>query len=213
MQDGETDRLPMTDVEAYLTPEQVKQLIDAAPDIRWKVFFHTLFWTGRRVSELVGGKIYSNKPPYELKEELPGLCPADIDPVNNMIAFTILKKKIRRKYWIPVKKEVINNLMLYVTMKNIGPHERIFPFTRQRADQVIKKIGQKIGIVSLGSKNKPLHCHVLRHSFAIHCSRIAENPAQLQQLSHILKHSSIAITEAYLKEFNPKTDRELVDKL
>lgn len=64
--------------------------------------------------------------------------------------------------------------------------DRVFPFTRQYADQLAKRYG-------FG------HCHILRHSFAVNYIKQNHSPWALRNLQRILGHSHINTTMKYLE--------------
>lgn len=189
---------PMSNSRGYLEWRDVERLIDATSNKRDRVLFKTLAYTGRRVSEIVRGPL--NKP-----EKQYGIRPCDIEKDSNIIHFNILKKPVIKREPVTVWPEIKKILVNYTT--NLHDNEWIFPLTRQRVEQLVKKYGRKIGITHVGDgdRNK-LHPHHFRHSFAIHMARNLKNPADLRKLQMILKHSSITITEHYLKFAETDTD-------
>jgi site-specific recombinase XerD len=177
--------------------------------------FMTLYRTGRRISEVVGQKPYKSTP---------GLRPMDFY-TDNLIEFTILKKnqirtktkgnkdiaeeKLIKMRWekehkrvlIPVDTEYYNLMKMLIKHNNIQPHQRIFKFSRQRADKILKKITNNIGIYR---PQKKIHCHMFRHTFAVHFLKgNPNNPMALIQLKDLLHHSNIDITTTYT-QFTPE---------
>ena len=61
--------------------------------------------------------------------------------------------------------------------------------TTMGAHFIVKKYAAKAGVV--------LHCHTLRHTFAMNYLRA--NPSAIQTLSQLLGHSSLDVTSLYLQ--------------
>lgn len=179
----------MNDLKGFLTPEEVRTVIigaDFGDRLRNKMLIKTLAYTGRRVSEVVGLK--------QGKEVIGGLRPCDIDVDHNQILWCIIKKKGGEKRWIPAPPELIDNLVKYINISIIKREDRIFPITRQRVFQIIRMAGFKCGINIVGSHK--IHPHHFRHSYAISLLR---NNTPLHEIKKLLAHSTIMITESYLK--------------
>jgi integrase/recombinase XerD len=187
---------PMTDPRSYLDASQIKGIIDATDNLVYRRVFYVLAKTGRRVSEIVRC-----------------LTPSDIDFTNNLVNFTILKKKKKTKSLLPISDEVAKVLKRQITENKIGENSYIFWMSRQRVDQIFKKSAERIGITHIGhsQRNKP-HVHLLRHSFAIRGAENLTSPADLVKLQNLLGHSRIDTTMFYLK-FNPKEERELLERM
>jgi integrase/recombinase XerD len=189
----ETPAAPMRDPRSYLTIEQIKQIISACDNIRDKILFMLLARSGRRVSEIVRC-----------------LKPKDIDFENRLINYRILKKKGETRALLPVDTETLKLLKEYIKREKINENEFIFKISRQRVDQIFKKLCRKVGIMKIG-EHMP-HVHVLRHSFAIQWSKIAKNPADVIKLKEQLAHSRIDTTMFYLR-FSPEESRDLLEKM
>jgi integrase/recombinase XerD len=170
---------PMKNEQEFLTYEQIKAIINACDNLRDKALLVTLTKTGRRVSEVVKSMKVS-----------------DIDFNEGVIYFRILKKKYEKKERFYVDKEVLDILKKYLETAELK-NDFVFDITRQRVDQIFKKICYSIGITKIG-EHKP-HVHVLRHSYAIEYAKRAGNPADLVQLKNQLAHSKIETTMFYLK--------------
>lgn len=224
----------MQNRKRYIKPHQVQQLInhffnkDGHKNINKAYLIYTLWRTGRRISEIVGDLHNINR--------MPGLRPMDIDQEDKTITFSILKKnpvKSKDKYGKKRNEETIQkeqftkppqfesiayddtffkDLLNYTQTLRLEPHERIFPYTRQYIDFIIKKAAQKINL-HLGYKTTidqttgksltqkmPINIHSLRHGFSMHFLKNNKgNPNALPMLQEILCHSSITVTKTYLK--------------
>lgn len=182
----------MTYPKGYLNDEEINRFLNACLTDRDRALFTLLSRTGRRVSEIIRS-----------------LKPKDVNWIECMVFFTILKRKEPVKRPIPVNKEAIDLLKKYVEAYNIDEDEHIFKINRHRVYQLTRSIAKRCGLEYVNGK--PIHPHIFRHSFAVHIAKKIKDPAGLKKLQKLLGHSSIQITEYYL-QFSPKDIQELVDK-
>ena len=181
---------PIKDLKAYLSPEQIERLIAAAPNLRDALLVRILWRTGIRVGELVG-----------IKE-------SDIDFDNRAIAIKVQKlrkrdgKTVERRRLVPIDQGTLDMIKQYLAWRAQFPYtgDLLFPITRQRVNQLFWRLGRRSGITSVGdptiSQHTKLHPHVLRHSFAIHCTKKGMSVERLQK---ILGHQSPITTSVYLQ--------------
>lgn len=181
---------PIRDLKAYLEPEQVKQLVVAATNLRDRVMVRMLWRTGIRVSELISIKA------------------SNIDFNNRAIAIKVQKmrkkdgKPIERRRVVPIDQGTLAMVSEYLEWRKQFPYkgDSLFPITRQRVDQIFWKLGRRAGIGELGdpavSQRRKLHPHHLRHSFAIHCIK---RGMKVERLQKILGHQSPTTTSVYLQ--------------
>lgn len=217
----------MRDKTDYFSRNEIDTMLKYCIDtgrIRDYVLFFLLYRSGRRISEIVG------QPPYTLAH---GLRPVDIRDEEPLIEWCILKKrpiKLKRKdgkvrkvesllreklYKEPMKKlkaidrEAHGLIKEYVENQEILSHSRVFPITRQRADQLIKEVAKECKIARASKK---IHIHQFRHSHAIHFLKAhPRDPTALMKLNQNLEHSTIEITKTYL-QFTQYDVRESMDK-
>jgi len=197
----------MKDLKGYLSSDDVRKLIehgDFGPkSVRNILLIKTLAYTGRRVSEIVGLRKYVNhKTVYT-----GGLKPKDIDQERCMILWNIVKKRSPKQAWIPAQPEIINNLIMYVNKNDIKEDEIIFPISRERVFQLVRYAGKLANLNMVG--NKKIHPHVLRHSLAV---SLIQNDTPIFEIKKILDHSSILVTEGYLK-ISPEDIRKSINKV
>jgi len=186
---------PIKDVAGYLPRDKVVELVNASSgNIRDFVLLSTLALTGRRVSEIVGLRYRTGEDGNEvrLEEPLGGLRPMDLLE-GDTAAFMILKRKAPTRKVKPIPAKLTKLLKEYIAYKNIKPEALIFPISRQRVDQIIKKYARLIGIRSVG--NRKMGAHVFRHSYAI--SLI--DKLNIGMLQELLGHASIDTTAHYLQ--------------
>jgi len=185
------DKNPAEEVDApklwkslpkYLSFEEVERLL-AAPDVetpmglRDRAMLELLYATGLRVTELVKLKLDQvvEDPPLVRvigKGNKERLVPMGRD------AFRLLNEYISQ-----VRPRQNKILSPYVFLNNRGG-----ALTRQRFWQIIKGYARKAEV------KRPIHPHVLRHSFATH---LLENGADLKSLQMLLGHADISTTQIY----------------
>ena len=194
---------PIRDLRAYLEPDQVARLIDAAPTLRDALLVRIPWRTGIRVSEMIGIKV------------------SDIDFESRAILIKVQKmrkrdgKTIERRRVVPIDQGTLDMVREYLEWRKQFPYkgDLLFPITRQRVDQIYWKLGRRAGIKEIGdpavSKHRKLHPHVLRHSFAIHC---VKRGMTIERLQKILGHSSPTTTSVYL-QYSLKDLHEDYDKV
>ena len=154
--------------------EYIKDRLELIENKNHKMLFMFLWKTGVRISEALGVR------------------KKDVDLVNYTVEIRWLKKRRYETRLIPLHPE-LRNLLDYF-MSSLKADEKLFPFSRQRADQVVRKYFS-------GS------CHQFRHSFAINWLRCG---GDLYVLSKMLGHSSITVTEIYLKIVPRDIGKELL---
>lgn len=145
---------------------------------RNRVMVEVMFWCGLRVSELVNIQVAN---------------------VNwESASLTLLNTKGGKTRIVPVKRELLTHLRLYLDTRQKAKYSRndsIFlnmygeQLTTRRVQQIIKRYAEKSGI------QKKITPHTFRHSFATHCSKCGVDTKTLQQM---LGHGWVSTTEIYL---------------
>ena len=151
----------------WIEKDQLIELLSKIPESHTRdlLFFNYLWRTGCRVSEALAIK----KENINFKEDL--------------IEILWLKSRKGKTRYIPLHQS-LKNLLFFYTAKMNQP-DRLFKFSRQRADILAKKYG-------FG------HCHIFRHSFAVNFVKQNKGPRALEYLQKLLGHSVITITQQYL---------------
>ena len=198
-------RTPMNDSRGYLTIPQVWKIIDAADSPRDRLLIMTLAMTGRRVSEVIGlRKQVKQDGGWKYSEDvIGGLKPEDILPDRNAIVFNILKKKNPVEKVIGVPSRLKESLLKYIKARRLQEDELVFPITRQRVHQIVKRMGRRSGIEMVGKK--PLHVHHFRHSFAVYMA----DKTSLKKLQELLAHSDINMTAHYLQYSSKDIEKDI----
>lgn len=218
----------LTEYTNYQNGIKYASKIQALKDMKKGLLILTTYRCGRRISEMIG---------KSRVRHYVGLRPCDLIPGKSLILFHILKKNhvrlktpqgkpksedkiIREKLdkkpkraIIAVDKDIYNILIRFIKNHDIHLNERIFPFSRQYCDVLIKEAAEHTGVIVPGTRiikdkvtkeefehKKQVHFHHLRHSFAVHfLEKKKNNPQALIILQGLLCHSSIEVTKAYLR--------------
>ena len=191
----------------YLEPTQLQSLIAAAPNPRDRAFVALLAKTGIRISEAIQLRV--SDIDYErgmltivhLKERLRLKCPHCGERLGKKHVFCpacgnkvgqALREKIeqRRQRTIPVDHNTLHLIDDYLKWRRRFPYQGplLFPFSRQRGWQLIRKLGRRAGI-------KGLHPHSLRHLLA---TTWVTKGLDVKKLQVLLGHASIATTMEYV---------------
>lgn len=154
------------DIIPHFTKDEMQMLLQDVPANRTGVMFQFAWRTGMRVTEIVSIK------------------KGDIDFQNEELTIRWLKSRKAHHRVLCMHSSLKN--MLYMYSAAMRHDDRLFPITRQRADQLAKKY-------NFG------HMHKIRHSFAVNFLRQSKSPYALVELKEILGHSKIETTMQYLK--------------
>lgn len=213
----------MNDLTGYFKEGQRKMIYNAADNIRDKVLIRLLWMTGRRIGEILSIRVsdidfdkssivtHIEKKTQNKKDEHGNIIRNDNGrPVKIKLDLTDLTEidDFTKRLII----EYVNRLGLqsndYLLRSDFKDENK--PISRQRADQIIKRLSYSVGIYKVGNK-KP-HVHNFRHSFAIDMANKMKSPADVRKLQMMMNHSTLAVTETYLK-FNREGFKELLNNI
>jgi len=204
----------MKDLQGYFKDGERERLYNNASTTRDKSLIRLLWITGRRINEILNIKV------------------SEIDFEKKNIIIHVEKKTKSIKNSDGTKSRVKDDLLslshmdnftiellkLYIIDYKLNRNDYLFkspvkenkPITRQRAFDIIKRIGKEADVNNVG--NKGIHPHHFRHTYAIDVAKRMKTPADVRKLQLLLDHSSLAVTEQYLK-FSDKDVTELIDSL
>jgi len=169
-----------------LTKEEVKKLIENAPDIRSKLFIEFMYSSGLRVSECA-----------KLKWQ-------DLD-FNEKIG--LLKKgKGKKDRLFILSNRLIEDLKNWERKSEyIFPNEDE-PLSTRTIQRSVKKAAKIAGI------QKKVYSHLLRHSFATH---LLESGVDIRIIQELLAHSNLQTTQFYtnISKKTIKSIRSPLDEL
>ena len=153
------------DLKAQLQPEQVDMLIAVATNPRDRAFVSLLARTGIRISEAIQLKV--SDIDFErgmltivhLKERLRLKCPYCEESLGKRHLFCpicgnkvdkVIRQKIEQRHQrtIPVDPASLRLIQEYLEWRRSFPYRGplVFPFSRQRGWQLVKKLGKRTGI-------------------------------------------------------------------
>lgn len=162
----------------YITPEEASKAIRVLNE-PYSTMLALLWFTGLRVSELVGLKVES------------------VDFANRCLTTTCLKKRRHKKERsVPLTEVMLLRLKPFVKGSPEAPlfrHRRggkLMPYSRKRVWEIVQIAFKKAGLPT-----EKAHPHSFRHGFAMH-SFNSEIP--LVKIQKLLGHSDPKATTEYL---------------
>jgi len=198
-----------------------RRLVDCGRNPRDKAYASTMCTTGMRATESIRfeedhidferGTLTIVHLKQKSKLKCPGcggilgkrhlFCPSCGKKVDNAIRE---KVEQRRERVIPLDGETLDLLRCYLEWRHQFPYRGplLFPFSRVRGWQLVRKIGRRAGI-------EGLHPHSLRHLLAT--TWVAKG-LDIKKLQLMLGHASIATTMEYV-DSNFEQLRNEYDKL
>jgi len=197
----------MKDSGDYIEYSDYLKLLESCKDDMEKLMLTILWKTGRRVSEILGGKLKRNDGIIECE----GLKPKDIDYENKIIHFWIIKKKEIYKSPKPIDDELLMILKDYITRMSIPNDARVIPRTRQWWDLIVKRMTRDTGVTTFSGRR--LHAHCFRHSWNKEAGSIAETPEDIALQKAYMEHSNENITMSYYMKFGSKAQRKLIERM
>jgi site-specific recombinase XerD len=163
-------RLPV-----ILSPQEVLQLLRAAPSFPHHVIFSTMYGTGMRVSEAVH------------------LRAADIDSQRMMIRIELSKGHKGRD--VQLSPKLLELLRCY--WRKVRPGEWMFPgqnpdqpLSRDAVGHAVAQASQRAGL------KKHTSPHSFRHAYAVH---LLEAGTDVRRIQLLLGHRSLSTTARYLR--------------
>ena len=222
--------------KAYLEPEEIEKLEEAAEYLRDKLLIRLLFHLGCRISEALGitvrdidfgrGTVTIQHLKARISLSCPhcgaGLskshrfCPGCGIEVEKAVA---REKEHQRLRVLPVDDDTRVMLMEYV--KRGGPVSRngkksLFDISRHRAWQIVKACALKARLPCLVNpetgKVHNVSPHKLRDAFAVHAVKLDDSGDGLRMLQEHLGHRSITTTMRYRK-VSGEEQKEWYEKL
>ncbi|NKC02230.1 MAG: tyrosine-type recombinase/integrase [Pseudomonadales bacterium] len=180
----------------YFVLPEILTLLEKALHSVDHLMIDTVWHTGARVSELLA--------------LTPSSFHIDIENNDSFVSLQTLKKPRRGhpaiskrqagppKRMVPLRNGAyLDRVQRHLETFKTKPNERIFSFTRQTANNRLKRIAAQL-------PNLPFEpsVHTLRHSFAINC---VIHGAPIRILQMWMGHSNIASTEIYTRVLGTET--------
>ncbi len=209
--------------KAYLDPQEVNMLEQAATYLRDKLLIMLLFHLGCRISEALALEVRDidfkrgTVTIQHLKSRVRMNCPKcgaslakrhDFCPAcgEKVVEVVTKSQEHRRLRTLPLDEETLK--MLHDYIKRGGPVERgdktlIFGINRHRAWQIVKECGEKARLPKIiNSESGRVHNvspHRLRDAFAIHAMKVDDSGDGMRLLQEHLGHVSFNTTAKYRK--------------
>jgi integrase len=159
----------------YMTKSELSRLLANAKqenELHWQAML-TAFYFGLRVSEVTA------------------ILGEDVQ--DNQLTVKRLKNSMRTLQRLPVTNGSPEfEFRLSALSKAAGPRERVFPLSRQRCDQFMKRYCRLAGI-----HRSKAHFHSFKHSIAMAIWAETKQPGQIKSY---LGHKSMSSTMQYLSE-------------
>lgn len=189
-------RLDHAAVPQYLIREQIGQLVAACVSERDRLLVRMGWETGARISELLGIRRF------------------DLDLRNRQIRLRTLKRRAYRQRkrreqfrWVPISDALAADLARYLLEHALPEDQRMFPFSRVRAFQIVRDAGGRAHLVARGGRH--VSPHILRHSFAMNC---LTQGVPINVVKELLGHASVLNTMIYLKS-DPSEARSFLSRV
>jgi integrase/recombinase XerD len=165
-------------IPIVLSPDEVKRMIDATPNLRHRTILMTLYSTGIRCSELCHLRLHDIDKERMVVRIRQGKGGKDREVPLNLKLLEQL-----RTYYRSVKRR---NGWLFPSLQTRRPHQ---PITQKTVYYACRDAARRAGIA------KAVHPHTLRHSFA---TELFENGAELPVIQTLLGHADPRDTMVYL---------------
>jgi len=207
--------------KAYLEPDEVERLEQAAEYLRDRLLIRLLFHLGCRVSEALGVKVSDIDfkqglvTIQHLKQRIKLSCPECSARLGKRHQFcpacgckvekAVADEKEHRKFRVlPLDEETMKILKEYLGRGGANAKTRlIFDLSRHRAWQIVKECAMKARLPRLvNSESGKVHNvspHRLRDAFAVHAVKVNDSGDGLRLLQEHLGHQSITTTMRYRK--------------
>ena len=222
--------------KAYLEPEEVARLEEAAEYLRDKLLIRLLFHLGCRVSEALGVAVgdvdfeHSTVTIRHLKARIKLACPHCGGRLSRAAKFcpgcgakvgkaVAQEKEQRRLRVLPLDGQTLEMLQDYISrggaISRNGKHV-LFGVNRHRAWQIVKGCAERAGLPRVvNPETGRVHSvspHRLRDAFAVMAVKLDDSGDGLRLLQEHLGHQSITTTMRYRK-VSGEEQREWYEKL
>ena len=198
----------MKDLHAFLTQDQINEMIDGCEYLMDRVLIRLLQRTGMRVSELV--------KPGKGKNPALGLRVSNILWDENALIIRHAKRKDNPPRRIDVDPETLAMVREYLD-KRPNKSEFVIPVGRQMAYLIVRRAAERVGITEVGdslvSQRRHPHPHHLRHAFCTHV--IKKSGGKLEEVARLQRyvgHANISTTMSYL-DISDEEQRKWYDDL
>ena len=210
--------------KAYLEPDEVERLEQAATNLRDRLLIRLLFHLGCRVSEALGiavpdidfaqGTVRIQHLKTRLKLGCPhcgtrlgkshSFCPGCGAKIEEAVAKEMEHRRMRT---LPLDRGTLDMLRDYIArggpVSKKGDRQLLFGVNRHRSWQIVRECAEKAGLGALvNPETGKLHGvspHKLRDAFAVHAVKHDDSGDGLRLLQEQLGHASFNTTAKYRK--------------
>jgi integrase/recombinase XerD len=209
--------------KAYLEPDDIELVKQAASNLRDKILVHLLFHLGCRITEALSIKVddidfdRSTVTIVHLKRRIKISCPACGARLGVAHIFCpkcgvivgknqVEEQEHRRQRVLPVDIDTLKMLEEYIRRGGYvvkDGKKLIFGINRHRAWQIVKECADKAGFSKLinpeTGKTHNVSPHKLRDAFAVNAVKVNDSGDGLRLLQEHLGHQSFNTTAKYRK--------------
>jgi len=204
--------------KAYLTPEDVEGLVQAATCVRDELLVRVLFWASCRISEALALEVDDVDPNQgtitikHLKSRIRLLCPHCDTRLSRAAKFCPAcgkevpeplqrEQEIHRIRTIPLEKRTMERLVDFIHRD--GTQGLIFKIGRTQGLKVIKDCARRAGVGQLVNpetgKKRGVSPHRLRDAFAVMSVQKDDSTDSVRMLQEQLGHVNMGTTLKYRK--------------
>jgi site-specific recombinase XerD len=183
------------EIPDHLAFDEVRRIIDACQQVpsfikyktslRNRLFLETLWQTGCRLGEALGGVRTSKGVEVGLYQGVRGM---DLDIPKGTITVQVEKQKKITSHIIAVETSLVAELVDFYTSQGIKREDRIFQLNKRQAEYVIKIAALHADIT------RKVNPHILRHSNAVYMRSQGVHPFVMQKA---LGHTNMGSTLVY----------------
>jgi integrase/recombinase XerD len=209
--------------KAYLEPDEVRALEDAAKNPRDRLLIRLLWRLGCRISEAIAVRaedvdfINGTVTILHLKTRVVLCCPECAARLGRAHVFChkcgtkVLEAQAREQQRRRVRALPIDDGTLGMLLNHIGRGDKatangphlIFPISRGQAWRVVRDCARRAGLSPLVNpetgKSRGISPHRLRDAFAVHAVKVDDSGDGLRLLQEHLGHVSFNTTARYRK--------------
>ena len=209
-------------MKAYLEPEDIELMEQAASCSRDRLLIRLLFRSGCRVSEALALKVSDidfgrgTATILHLKRRIRLLCPNCKASLGKRHHFCPecgeqvgevgqRQQEHRRVRTLPVDKHTLAILQDYLGQNQVASTASVFVFgiNRHRAWQIVRDCGRRAGLPDLVNPDtgmvRGVSPHRLRDAFSVHAMKLDDSGDALRLLQEHLGHASFNTTAKYRK--------------
>lgn len=188
----------------YITREEYEKCYQSTNCLRDKVIIGLMFECGLRISETIGLTI----------EDFKNIMDRKITIVNHHDTYNVdsaLKYESAGTVFVTprLQQDIIQYINEVLTKSdnnyfiiNLYGKTKNQPMRRRNIEQIIKRLGKKVGIPDL-------HPHMFRHGLAVD---MLSNGCSMVQIKDTLRHKNISTTMDIYAEYNQTAKRKLMDE-